>query len=28
MGEFWVVEPEGDVDQPSEAILEVAEVGD
>ncbi len=27
-GEFWVIEPHGDVDQPSEAILEVAELGD
>jgi glutamate synthase domain-containing protein 3 len=28
LGEFWIVEPHGDVDQPSEVILEVAEVGD
>ena len=26
--DFWVVEPSGDVDLPSEAILETAEVGD
>ena len=28
LSDFWVVEPHGDVDQPSEVILEVVEVGD
>jgi glutamate synthase domain-containing protein 3 len=28
LGDFWVVEPTGDVDHPSEVILETVEVGD